>query len=524
MTKRKLLKLMVKEAMVPNFSINKTLANFAINLAATGFDDSRCGNLVNDSRQVQANDVFAAIVGTQQDASQFITAAIAQGASVVIRQCDEASMHGHVEYQQSNRAPVPVVSFYQLADKLHQVSAHYYQMPSNDLTMIGVTGTNGKTSCCHLLAQLFTANQAKSAIIGTLGAGPLDDLQDVNNTTPGPTLLQQLLLGFKQQGISNVAMEVSSHALAQKRLDANMIDIAVFTNLSRDHLDYHGDMQSYARAKQKLFVKNSDQRWVINGDDAVGRQWLEQDDVCNDTLVYGLEQSISALPAKLYVCADNVKCHQAGISFNVHSSFGHCHIDSSLLGKFNVSNLLAVISVALSSGVGIDEMPSLVQQLQSVAGRMELFSAHGKASAVVDYAHTPDGLEQALRSARQHCQGKLWVVFGCGGDRDKGKRPMMGAIAEQFADHIVLTNDNPRSESAEQITDDIAAGIKDLSNTQVIIDRQQAVLTTLAKANAKDMVLLAGKGHEDYLIIGEQTIAYNEREVVRQFYTQGDAR
>jgi UDP-N-acetylmuramoyl-L-alanyl-D-glutamate--2,6-diaminopimelate ligase len=319
-------------------------------------------------------------------------------------------------------------------------------------------------------------------------------------------------------------MEVSSHALSQNRVDANMIDIAVFTNLSRDHLDYHGDITSYANAKQQLFLGNPEQTWVLNADDKTCQSWLKQLPGSNERVLYSIDRNnAELLKNQQHLLAENIVCHNRGVSFELRSSWGNCQIHSSLLGEFNVANLLAAMAVLLVQGVPLENIAKATQQLLPVTGRMETFTATGKPTAVVDYAHTPDGLEKALLSSRAHCPGELWVVFGCGGDRDKGKRAIMGSIAEQYADHIVLTNDNPRSEEPEHITADIRQGITSAAKVEVIINREQAVISALSQAKANDMVLCAGKGHEDYLIIGEQTIAYHEREVVRKFY-QGRAK
>ncbi|MDN3653559.1 UDP-N-acetylmuramoyl-L-alanyl-D-glutamate--2,6-diaminopimelate ligase [Thalassotalea ponticola] len=509
---------------LPARSINQILSAYDIDLASAGFDDSHCGHMVNDSRQVNAGDIFVAVVGTQTDAKQFIDTAVAKGASLVVYQCQSKQQHGSVELYAHEHKTVPLVAFYQLAEILHQLAADYYGQPATKMTLVGVTGTNGKTSCCQLLAQLLDSHAHKTAIIGTLGAGTLDNLVDINNTTPGPTLLQRLLATFAQQHIDTVAMEVSSHALDQKRLNSEMIDIAVFTNLSRDHLDYHGDMQQYAEAKKSLFVANHQQKWVINADDTIAQQWLSESAYIDKTWLFSLQRNGAELAPFNYVIATDIVCHNRGVRFQLQTSLGDCVIESPLLGEFNVANLLAVIAVALIQGTSVAQLPTLITKLRAVAGRMEVFSSPNQPSAVVDYAHTPDGLEQALRSAKQHCQGQLWVVFGCGGDRDKGKRPLMAQVAERYADRIVLTNDNPRTEPAEQIIADIVAGLSSAEVAEVIVDRQQAVLSTLAKAKANDMVLLAGKGHEDYLIIGHQRLDYDERALVGQFYQQREGK
>ncbi|KGK01174.1 UDP-N-acetylmuramoyl-L-alanyl-D-glutamate--2,6-diaminopimelate ligase [Thalassotalea sp. ND16A] len=501
-----------------DFSIAKALAHFAIEISEIAHSQY----LINDSRFVTENDIFAAVIGTHQDGSAYIHNAVAQGACLVIAQCATKAEHGSAYTVSQLGNEVLVINFYQLDKHLVNVSAYYYNNPHEAVELIGVTGTNGKTSCCQLIAQLLTANNTKTAIIGTLGAGTLDNLENINNTTPGPTKLLQLLAQFKHQHVRQVAMEVSSHALSQNRLDVNMIDIAVFTNLSRDHLDYHGDMSSYANAKKQLFLGKPEQTWVLNADDQICQSWLQQLPASNERVLYSVDSNnAELLKNQQYLLAENIVCHNRGVKFELRSSWGHCQIQSSLLGEFNVANLLAAMAVLLIQGVPLENIARVTQQLLPVTGRMETFTASDKPTAVVDYAHTPDGLEQALLSARAHCPGELWVVFGCGGDRDKGKRAIMGSIAQRYADHIVLTNDNPRSEEAEHITSDIQQGISVTEKVEVIIDREQAVISALSRAKANDMVLCAGKGHEDYLIIGEQTIAYHEREVVRQFYQGG---
>lgn len=509
---------MLNQQHFSTFSIANTLAKYDIEI-----NDIATKNMVNDSRFVEAGDIFAAVAGTSLAGSAFIDNAIAQGAVVVLEQCVDVINHGDIKKVTVQGHKATVISFYQLDSKLAVVSAHYYNNPSKNITLIGVTGTNGKTSCCQLIAQLLTSMNQQTAIIGTLGAGKIDALVDINNTTPGPTKLQQLLAEFKAQNINTVAMEVSSHALSQNRVDSGIIDIAVFTNLSRDHLDYHGDMASYSLAKQALFNGTEQQVWVLNSDDAQTAIWLNNLAPRNNRRVlYSTELSLAAIKSKAasneYLLAQNIQCHNQGVSFDLHSSWGDIRVNSSLLGDFNVSNLLAAMATLLIQDMPLSDICKHTDSLTAVAGRMEAFSANNKPTAIVDYAHTPDGLEKALIAANKHCQAKLWLVFGCGGDRDKGKRAMMGAIAEQYAQQVIVTNDNPRTEEPMAIAKDILSGFKTATNAEVILDRKQAVLNALSRAQANDMVLCAGKGHEDYLIIGTQKVAYDERDIVRQFY------
>jgi len=370
--------------------------------------------------------------------------------------------------------------------------------------MIGITGTNGKTSISQLLGQALTNCHKPCGVIGTNGAGMVDNLEVLDNTTPSATDLMQLFFRFSHNDISpkklndecitHIAMEVSSHALEQGRVTGNTFDIAIFTNLSRDHLDYHGTMAAYAAAKRQLFTPNEKQIAVLNGDDEQTQRWLanwptSENLSLYNTWLYGRSKNIRQ-HAKFVTC-QNIKHHHQGVDFTLCTHLGDIDIHSPLLGDFNIDNLLAVIAVMLIEDVSL---------------------------TVVDYAHTPDALEKALIACRQHCDGNLFVVFGCGGDRDKGKRPLMAQAAQTYADQLIVTNDNPRTEQPMNIIDDVLAGLNEQCKVQVIVDRKEAVLATLAKAQANDVVLLAGKGHEDYIILGCEKIDYNERDIVKNFF------
>ncbi len=399
------------------------------------------------------------------------------------------------------------------------------------MTMIGITGTNGKTSTSQLIAQLISDMPAQNkesigvscAVIGTNGAGNVDNLKELANTTPSASELHQLFYQFNQQSFSHIAMEVSSHALEQGRVNGDLFDIALFTNLSRDHLDYHGTMADYASEKRKLFVNNNKQVAIVNADDAQAKEWLKHWPTEQRLWLYSRNTDISK--SKKFVTANKVKHHSQGVTFTLTTHLGEVTLESPLLGDFNIDNLLAAVSVMLVNSEPENKeilqfIANQVAKLNPIAGRMEAITEKDLPTAVVDYAHTPDALEKALIACKEHCQGELYVVFGCGGDRDKGKRPLMAQAAEEYADFLVITNDNPRTESAEQISKDILAGLVNVDNNriQVLLEREQAVLATLNRAKAQDIVLLAGKGHEDYIILGSEKINYNEREVVRRFY------
>jgi len=530
--------------------IKQVLTNFTISLPAHIKLAEQYGHLTNDSRTLRQGDVFCAVIGQAQDGRQYITRAIESGASLILSECQQQTDHGKVNVIAVGDKQVAVVSFYQLNIKLFALASAYYQTPQSKMTMIGITGTNGKTSTSHLLGQILSQSQNRCAVIGTNGAGILNNksdykksnksaslndkssenlndntLTELANTTPSATDLMQFFHDFAEQGASHLAMEVSSHALEQKRVGADIFDIAVFTNLSRDHLDYHGTMADYAAAKRQLFTHNNKQIAVLNGDDEQVQAWLAQWSTPQKLWLYGRGESVCQYAQ--FVSAKHINHHSYGVNFTLNTHLGDIDIHSPLLGDFNIDNLLAVISVLLIEAVPLTVIAEQVATVNAIAGRMERFSASNKFSktptAVVDYAHTPDALKKALIACRQHCHGELYVVFGCGGDRDKGKRVLMAQAAEKYADCLVVTNDNPRTEVPMSIIEDVLSGLKNKADATVIENRKQAVLVTLAKAKSEDVVLLAGKGHEDYIIIDKEKIAYNERQVVRDFFNGHDA-
>lgn len=487
-----------------NIDISSSVLNFTTN------------DMQNDSRKVKQGDIFCAVKGSLADGRQHIDSAIANGCSLVISECDEENDHGLVSHITLENSNTLQICFYQLNSHLFTLCKLYYQQPQENFSVVGITGTNGKTSTCQLTAQLLEACQHSSAVIGTNGAGKLSSLISIENTTPGATELHQHFARFKDEDIEFVVMEVSSHALEQKRVTPELFEIAVFTNLSRDHLDYHGDMVNYADAKKKIFTQDSAQQAIVNVDDEIGREWITQ--LPNNTIAYGLDEQVKE--HEYFVMASNVEHIKTGVKFLLESHNGQIEINSSLIGDFNIDNLLAAISILICKGVSLTEIAKAVELVKPITGRMELFTCANQTSAVVDYAHTPDALENAILACQQHCQGELWVVFGCGGDRDKGKRPLMGKIANKYAHHVVITNDNPRSETPSEIANDILVGCHDLSKVSVVLDREEAVLTTLTNAKAEDTVLLAGKGHEDYILMGQHKVHYDERATVQSYFAK----
>ena len=457
-----------------------------------------------DSRVAASGDLFVAVVGHQADGRRYIPQAIAQGVTAVVAEAEGEATDGEVREMHG----VPVIYLSQLHQRLSALAGRFYHQPSSALRLVGVTGTNGKTTTAQLLAQWSQLLGETSAVMGTVGNGLLGNVKPTENTTGSAVDVQQVLANLAEQGASFAAMEVSSHGLVQHRVSALKFAASVFTNLSRDHLDYHGDMAGYEAAKWLLFSEHDYGHAIINADDEVGRKWLAR---LPDAVAVTMENNLQPGCRGRWLKATNVHYHDGGATIQFSSSWGDGEIESRLMGAFNVSNLLLALATLLVLDYPIEELLKTAPSLQPVCGRMEVFSAPGKPTVVVDYAHTPDALEKALQAARLHCSGKLWCVFGCGGDRDKGKRPIMGGIAEQYADVVVVTDDNPRTEEPNAIVADILVGMLDAGRAHVVSGRAEAVTNAIMQAQENDVVLVAGKGHEDYQIVGVRRLDYSDR-------------
>lgn len=436
-----------------------------------------------DSRDVQADSLFIASAKQADIRQQHIDQAIAAGAKAVV-----------IDAAQAAKASVPVIKIADLDQQISSIGDRFYGEPSKAMTVIAITGTNGKTSVSQFIAQSLELAGKPCGVIGTLGQGRLSDLQDTGMTTPNPLQLQQTLAAMRDADIQYVALEASSHALAQGRLNAVAVDIAVLTNLSRDHLDYHGDMQAYAAAKQRLFHMQTVTTAIVNIDDDFGQKLYRQQQPANlNWLSYSQQQ-----PADWQ--AKNSHFDAAGLHFELTTNATENRIDAGLLGRFNIDNLLATAAVLGALNLDSKEIARCLSQLQPVNGRMQLLQHANSPAVVVDYAHTPDALSQALSAMRQHLNqtADLWCVFGCGGDRDRGKRPLMGATAETLASRLVLTDDNPRNETSDGIIADILSGLQQPEQAVIQPDRRKAIFYAMAGAASDDMVLVAGKGHENY--------------------------
>ena len=454
-----------------------------------------------NSKKTKPNDMFICLTGEHVDGHEYAEEAVQNGACICI-----------VERQLNLDVPQIVVSDTQEA--IAQISDLFYSSPSKKLNLIGVTGTNGKTTVTHLIQKLYEANSNKCALIGTLGHKFFseDSYHDAKHTTPQAPELQSLLYDINEKGIDNVVMEVSSHALAQHRVDYCDFNGAVLTNLTQDHLDFHITMNNYFKAKAKLFEELVLGDYaVINADDEYATKFMEVISPSVKLYTYAIK-----MPAD--VKAENISYSNKGASFVCDIQGQKYNINLVMNGMFSVYNVLAALTTALALGLDIETCIKTLETIKGVAGRFEIVVQ--KPTVIVDYAHTPDGLENVLKAAREITpkESNLICIFGCGGDRDATKRPKMGTIAENLADKVIVTSDNPRSEDPQQIITDILAGFKSVSKVIVEPDRELAIKEAYKLANAGDVVVVAGKGHEDYQILADKTIHFDDREKVREIF------
>jgi UDP-N-acetylmuramoyl-L-alanyl-D-glutamate--2,6-diaminopimelate ligase len=444
-----------------------------------------------DSRRVTAGCLFLALAKVPAEREKHLHQALDKGAFAVLIDAEQALTV--TEKAMLEEAVVTAYPVKQLAMQAGFIAARFYEHPSERMTVIAVTGTNGKTSVTQFIAQALEACDQPCGVIGTMGAGRISDLELTGMTTPDPVTMQRLLAGFELEGCRYVALEASSHALVQGRLNSVDVNVAVLTNLTRDHLDYHQTMEEYAAAKLKLFEMASISRVVVNIDDGFGQQVKKR-------LPDNIELLTYSSRGKADICASEIECRRDGVAFELVIDEYRQAVKLPVMGRFNVDNLLATLGVMKIIGFDASSACEALRHCRAVSGRMESYGLEGQPCAVVDYAHTPDALRQALDTLRSHlpAEGQLWCVFGCGGDRDKGKRPLMGQIAESLADHVVITDDNPRTENHQAIIDDILVGCRQPESIRVEPDRKAAIIYALTHATPNDIVLLAGKGHEAY--------------------------
>jgi UDP-N-acetylmuramoyl-L-alanyl-D-glutamate--2,6-diaminopimelate ligase len=497
---------------VRNKNLRALLADNAVSSVDSVPSDVAITDLTLDSRAVRPGAAFVALPGTRTHGIGFAEQAVKAGARAILWE--------PVEGLEAPRVPdnVALVAVPQLTRWLGAIADWFFDAPSAAVRVVGVTGTNGKTTTAHVIAAALQQLNVSSAYAGTLGYGRVGALHSGSLTTPDCITLHRQMAELRDEGVRCLGMEVSSHALDQSRVNGVRFDTAVFTNLTRDHLDYHGTLDAYGEAKARLFLRPSLRTSIINVDDPFGRELaVRAAHTC--LVVFSRAGSIALDPrwrssegeAK-QLFARSVSAGPNGLDIDFDGSWGAATLRSRFVGDFNVENLLAVLATLLTSGVSMQQAIAALENCTAPPGRMETLTAPGRPLAIVDYAHTPDALEKALLAVRKHRSGKLVCVFGCGGDRDPGKRPLMGAIAERLADRVVVTDDNPRTEDGDAIVADILKGLAHPDQVTVERDRAAAIARAIAESDAGDVVLIAGKGHEDYQIVGAERRSFSDRE------------
>jgi len=480
--------------------LSNLLAGLPLSLVSL-VEDRKIRGIAYDSRQVERDFLFVAVKGYQTDGHLYVPDALERGACAVILQ-DMVAVPGNISWALG-------------ADTrkiLAQTAARYYDYPARKMKMVGVTGTNGKTTTANLIEAIYREHGMSTGLIGTIHNRIGDRLLPVEHTTPESADLQQLLAEMAAAGVQVVAMEVSSHALVLHRVEECAFDTAVFTNLTQDHLDFHGDMQQYLEAKSLLFSglgrddgKHGAKCAVVNIDDPAAEQIIAACRV--PVITCGINKDAD-------VKARDVRVTAHGVTFTVVQGDEQVDLKLKLTGKFNAYNALAAVAAGLADHIPMPTIKAALERVTGVPGRFELVNGGQDFAVVVDYAHTPDGLANVLATAREFTTNKLICLFGCGGDRDRAKRPMMGAIAARMSDLVVVSSDNPRSEDPLAIIEDVLVGVRQVAgaNYTVVADRREAIKQAIGAAAPGDVVLIAGKGHEDYQIIGSRRVHFDDRE------------
>ena len=469
-----------------------------------GFADAPAiaiGRLSSDSRSLRPGDLFLACGGDNNHGLDFISDAVSAGVAAIAWDSSTADAP-------ATEVGVPMVAVPDLVSHLGEIANRFYGRPSESLHVVGVTGTNGKTTVAWLIAQCCELLEQSCGYIGTLGTGVGDVEGGEGMTTPGAVELHGSLADFRNAGATWAAVEVSSHALAQNRVNGVTFDTVLFTNLSRDHLDYHGDMQNYAETKARLFLDYPARTRIINLDSEFGSELAGR---CGEDVVTVSTRFDRVANGRPYVFVRSVVANDNGSLVRINSSWGDGEIELPLPGDFNVANAVIVLAALLRHGIPMARACETLAQVSAPPGRMErVEAAAGLPTVYVDYAHSPQAIDVALCALRAHCRGELWCVFGCGGDRDTGKRPLMARNAELGADRLVITSDNPRGEEPGQIIAQIIDGLKQPNRATVLEDRAAAIAWAIREAATDDVILIAGKGHENYQLIGTKRIDFSD--------------
>ena len=495
-------------------TLKELLKDWVTNIEVSEYADNSIIGLALDSRDIIKGYVFIALAGSKQHGMAYIDQAINNGACAIIY--DPAGIESTLVEDSSQ---IPMIAINGLAVKLGHIAARFYGNPSELMTVIGITGTNGKTSCSQFLSQILD----DSSVIGTLGWGEWSNLQKTINTTPDALEMQRILAELLKANKKAVAIEVSSHGLDQGRINGVAIKGAIYTNISRDHLDYHGTMDAYIQAKLLLLKSVGLAFVVVNLDDVFSDQIVAA--VPEKVEIWGFSVKGKTRSNCTNIIAENILTTDNGIEFELYCHGNKHRIKAPIYGHFNVENILTVFTTMLAMGVAEAEAIKRLEFIRPIPGRMERLGDERSPLIFVDYAHTPDALDKVLSSIKKHCTQALWVVFGCGGDRDKGKRSQMGQIATQWADHVIITDDNPRYENALDIVNDILKGCQDIgnstisSNVEVIQDRALAIQSVLARAAAKDCIVVAGKGHELYQEVNGVRLNFSDSQVISDALT-----
>lgn len=472
----------------------------------TNHSETLITGLSLDSRSTSEGDLFFALQGLQQHGLEHSPQAIARGAAALAW---ESSQQVKVDELPST---IPCLEIDNLQDKLGLICQRFYNNPSAQMNIIAVTGTDGKTSVSQFIAQALKQLDLPCGVFGTLGYGVYPNLDNASHTTPDAVRMHGLLHNLHMDDVNNAVLEASSHGLSQGRLNGVDVDTAVFTNLGRDHMDYHDTIDDYFNSKRLLFQSPNLKNAVINIDDEAGMRLAREFSGQLNVITYSIKSN--SINAHSYIHAINIKYVAGVVSFEIDSSWGNAIVATSLIGKFNISNLLAVLGSLIVSGVEFKSAVKVISNIQTVPGRME-FIVHNRNSpaVIIDYAHTPQALINVLKVLREHCAGKLWCVFGCGGNRDQGKRKLMAQAVEQYADVAVITDDNPRFEDPEEITNEIQSGFSSSSNYSLIHDRHKAIEFAIQNAGDEDVVLIAGKGHEAVQIIKHDYLPFDDKKI-----------
>lgn len=491
-------------------------------MSVSGPRDGKCAGITYDSREAREGWLFVALSGHKADGHEYVPDALARGASAVVVSRDPSEVPGLEE-----KANVTVIAVRDSRRALADISREFYDDPTSKLTLVGVTGTNGKTTTTFLMRAIFEKAGYKTGLVGTIQYMVGDEVLPSKNTTPESLDLQRMFRAMVDRGVTHVAMEVSSHAIAMGRIVGSRFSAGIFTNLTQDHLDFHGTLENYAATKARFFASlagpgddGGPAVAVVNADDPYHRTMIA--DTRARVVKFGVDRDADYL-------ARDIKVGGKGTSFVLMTPSGEVPVRLGLAGRFNVYNSLGAIACAVSLGIPLEVAVGAAEELKAVSGRFELVDQGQDFTVVVDYAHTPDGLENVLRTARALSDDRLISVFGCGGDRDRGKRPIMGEIAAKYSDIVIVTSDNPRSEDPEAICREIEPGVAKGMNSpegyrikdyRIQVDRRKAIAMAISLAKPGDTVVIAGKGHETYQIFRDRTIHFDDREVAREFLSQ----